>query len=68
VLIRAQAAAERCHDGGEEWWWFELGTRAKEGVRELKMEGKTAGEGRACSSPIIETEGASGRGGWGGNG
>jgi hypothetical protein len=29
--------------------------------------GKSGGEGRGCSSPFIGTEGAPGRGGWGGN-
>jgi hypothetical protein len=28
------------HDRGEERWWLELGARAKEGVKELRGEGK----------------------------
>jgi hypothetical protein len=68
VLTGARAVAERRCDGGGEWRWLELSTRAKEGVRELEREGKRSGEGRGCSVPFIGAEGASGRGGWGGNG
>jgi hypothetical protein len=68
VLTGAQGAAERRCDGGGERRQLELSTRAKEGVRELEREGKRGGKGRGCSLPFIGAEGASGRGGWGGNG
>jgi hypothetical protein len=68
VLTGAQAASERRCDGGKEWRGLELGARVKEGVRELRREGKRGGEGRGCSSLFIGAEGASGRGGRGGNG
>jgi hypothetical protein len=65
VLTGAQAVAERWHDGGEGQWQLELGTRAKEGARELRREGKRGGEGWGCSSPFLGVEGSPGRDGQG---
>jgi hypothetical protein len=49
VLTRAQAAMKRRRDGGKEWQRLELVTRAKEGVKELRREGKRGGEGLGLS-------------------
>jgi hypothetical protein len=44
---------EQGHDGGEDWRRLELNVRVKEGVRELRREGKSGGEVRRCSSHFI---------------
>jgi hypothetical protein len=54
VLTGARAAPVRWRDGGEERRRFELGARAKEGVRVLGREGKRGGEGRGCSSSFYK--------------
>jgi hypothetical protein len=68
VLTKARAVVDWRRNRGEERWQLELGTRAKEGARELGREGEKGGEGRGCSSAFIGAEGAPGRGGRGGNG
>jgi hypothetical protein len=40
---------KRRRDGGKERRWLELIARAKEGVKELELEGKRGGEGRGLS-------------------
>jgi hypothetical protein len=62
VLTGTQAVAERRCDGEEDRWWLELATRVREGVRELKSEGESGGEGRGCSRVYIGCRGAPGRG------
>jgi hypothetical protein len=49
VLTEAQATAKRQRDGGKEQWQLELIARVKEGVKELRREGKRGGEGQGLS-------------------
>jgi hypothetical protein len=68
LLTGARAAVWCPGDGSEEWRWLELITRAKEGVKELRREGKRSGEVRGWCSPFIGAGGAPRRGGRGGDG
>jgi hypothetical protein len=70
LLTGAWAAVWRLSDGGEEQWRLELITRAKEGTKGLRREGKRCGEVQGWCSPFIGAGGTSGRGcrGGGGNG
>jgi hypothetical protein len=68
ALTGSWAAVDRRCKRGDEWRWLQLSARAKEGVRELRREGKNGGEGRGYPSPFIGAEGAPGMGVQGGNG
>jgi hypothetical protein len=58
---------ERRRDGCKEWWWLELGTRAKEGTRELGREGEKGSVRAGVLVPFYRGRGSTGEGCWGGN-
>jgi hypothetical protein len=43
MLIGAKATTENRHDDSKEWRRLELGVRAEEGERELKIKGERCG-------------------------
>jgi hypothetical protein len=68
VLTGDGRVAKRWRTGGNERWWLELITRAKEGAKELRKEGMRCGERRGSHRSFIGAEGALERGGRGSNG
>jgi hypothetical protein len=66
VLTGAWAVTKRWHDGAEERRWLELITRAKEGMRELRREGKKGRWGPGVLVAFYKGWGSAGEGwpGW----